>query len=47
MKAIIENWLVEYIFWELKLLSLVGYTLEFEKIAKTEFFNNVERLGGI
>ena len=29
-----EHWVKEYIFWELKLLKLVGYNLQLSKIAK-------------
>ena len=35
-----DQWVKEYIFWELKLLELVGYNLEFEKIVKFEIVNN-------
>ncbi len=33
-------WVKEYIFWELKLLKLVGYDLELKKICNVEFINN-------
>ena len=33
-------WVKEYIFWELKLLKLVGYDLELKKICNVEFKNN-------
>ena len=32
----IDEWVKEYIFWELKLLELVGYNLELEKIVQFE-----------
>ncbi|MDA9604680.1 DNA repair protein RecO [Candidatus Pelagibacter sp.] len=35
-----NNWLKEYIFWELELLKLLGYDLELKKIAKKEIINN-------
>ena len=38
-----ENWIKEYIFWELKLLELVGYNLELKKIADFEIFQNKKR----
>ena len=38
-----ENWIKKYIFWELKLLELVGYNLELKKIANFEIFQNKKR----
>ena len=38
-----EDWIKEYIFWELKLLKLLGYNLELEKISHTEIINNKKR----
>lgn len=38
-----DDWIKEYIFWELKLLDLVGYNLELEKIAQFENFNNEKK----
>ena len=35
-----KNWVKEYIFWELKLLKLVGYDLELNKIVNKETINN-------
>ena len=35
-----KNWVKEYIFWELKLLKLVGYDLELNKIVNKEIINN-------
>jgi len=35
-----KNWVKEYIFWELKLLKLVGYDLELSKIVNKEIINN-------
>ena len=34
-----DDWVKEYIFWELKLLELIGYNLEFDKIVKSEIVN--------
>ena len=36
----IDDWVKEYIFWELKLLKLVGYDLELNKIVNKEIINN-------
>ena len=38
-----NNWIKEYIFWELKLLELVGYNLELGKIVNSEIFENKKR----
>ena len=38
-----KNWIKEYIFWELKLLKLVGYDLELNKIVNKEIINNKAR----
>ena len=35
-----DDWVKEYIFWELKLLKLVGYDLELNKIVNKEIINN-------
>ena len=35
-----KNWVKEYIFWELKLLKLLGYDLELNKIVNKEIINN-------
>ena len=34
------HWLKKYIFWELKLLSILGFNLDLESMAKKEFINN-------
>jgi len=38
-----DDWVKEYIFWELKLLGLVGYNLELSKIAKFEISDNKKK----
>ena len=38
-----KNWVKEYIFWELKLLELIGYNLELNKIAEYEFINDKKK----
>ena len=35
-----KNWVKEYIFWELKLLKLVGYDLELNNMVNKEIINN-------
>ena len=35
-----ENWIQEYIYWELELLKLVGYDLELSNIVFKEKINN-------
>jgi len=35
-----KNWIKEYIFWELKLLKLLGYDLELKNIVEKEIINN-------
>ena len=35
-----DNWIKEYIFWELKLLEFVGYNLNLKKIVKSEILKN-------
>ena len=35
-----KNWVKEYIFWELKLLKLVGFDLELNKMVNKEIINN-------
>jgi len=35
-----ENWIKEYIFWELELFKLVGYDLELEKLVDKKFIGN-------
>ena len=36
----LDNWIKEYIFWELELLKLLGYDLELKNIVETEIVNN-------
>jgi DNA repair protein RecO (recombination protein O) len=36
----LDNWIKEYIFWELELLKLLGYDLELKKLVKKEIINN-------
>ena len=38
-----NEWLKEYIFWELKLLEHVGYNLELQKIVQFEKINNKKK----
>ena len=38
-----DDWVKEYIFWELKLLEVVGFNLELSKIAKSELINNEKK----
>ena len=38
-----NDWVREYIFWELKLLELVGYNLELDKIVQLEIFKNQKK----
>ena len=38
-----DNWLKEYIFWELKLLEIVGYHLQLKKISQLEIVNNKKK----
>ena len=35
-----DNWIKEYIFWELELLKLLGYDLELKKLVKKEIIND-------
>ena len=35
-----DNWIKEYIFWELELLKLLGYDLELKNIVKKEIIND-------
>jgi DNA repair protein RecO (recombination protein O) len=35
-----DQWIKEYIFWELELLKLLGYNLELKKMVKKEVINN-------
>ena len=35
-----DNWIKEYIFWELELLKLLGYDLELKNMVKKEIINN-------
>ena len=35
-----NNWIKEYIFWELELLKLLGYDLELKKIVEKEIIDN-------
>ena len=39
----VDEWVKEYIFWELKLLEFVGYNLELNKIAKSEINNHKKK----
>ena len=36
----LDDWIKKYIFWELKLLKLIGYDLELSKIVTKEILNN-------
>jgi DNA repair protein RecO (recombination protein O) len=36
----LDNWIQEYIFWELELLKLLGYDLELKKMVKKEIIND-------
>ena len=36
----LDNWIKEYIFWELELLKLLGYDLELKKMVKKEIIND-------
>tara|TARA_Y100000590_G_scaffold434267_1_gene552294 strand:- start:2000 stop:2680 length:681 start_codon:yes stop_codon:yes gene_type:complete len=38
-----NEWVKEYIFWELKLLEYVGYNLELSKIVHSELVNNSKK----
>ena len=38
-----NDWVKEYIFWELKLLEIVGFNLQLNKIAKSEIINNEKK----
>ncbi len=38
-----KNWIKKYVFWELKLLELVGYNLDLKKIVNFEIFDNKKR----
>jgi len=35
-----DNWVQEYIFWELKILSYLGYDLEIENLVEKNIVNN-------
>ena len=35
-----DNWIKEYIFWELELLKLLGYDLELKKMVEKEIISN-------
>ena len=35
-----QDWIKEYIFWELKLLKLIGYDLELSKIVSKEILGD-------
>ena len=35
-----DNWIKNYIFWELELLKIIGYDLEFEKIVNKEIIDD-------
>jgi len=36
----LDNWIKEYIFWELELLKLLGYDLELKNMVEKEFIND-------
>ena len=36
----LDNWIKEYIFWELELLKLLGYDLELRKIVEKEIVDD-------
>ena len=38
-----DDWVKRYIFWELKLLEIVGYNLQLNKITKSEIVNNEKK----
>lgn len=38
-----DDWVKEYIFWELKLLEIVGFNLQLNIIAKSEVINNEKK----
>ena len=38
-----DDWIKKYIFWELKLLDLVGYNLELSKIVQSEIVNSQKK----
>ena len=38
-----DNWVKEYIFWELKLLDLIGFNLQLEKITQFEMLKNKKK----
>ena len=38
-----KNWIKEYVFWELKLLKLVGYDLELKNMVNQEIINNEKK----
>ena len=38
-----EDWVKKYIFWELKLLEIVGYNLQLNKITQSEIVNNEKK----
>ena len=35
-----ENWIRNYIFWELELFKIIGYDLELKNLVKKELINN-------
>ena len=35
-----NNWFKKYIFWELKILELIGYDIDFKKFIKSEIVDN-------
>jgi len=39
----VDDWVKKYIFWELKLLEIVGFNLQLNKIAKSEVINNEKK----
>ena len=38
-----ENWIKNYIFWELELFKVIGYDLELKNLVKKELVNNEVR----
>ena len=43
LKLDLTEWVKEYIYWELKLLELVGYNLDLKKIIQSELLNNKKK----
>ena len=36
----LQNWIKNYIFWELELFKILGYDLEFENVVDKQFVDN-------